>query len=235
MPADQPVLGVLQLQNLSLDIPGSMGHPGSYEAPVRFMNVPGAWAANVVGSGDGPLQSYVDCARQLETEGCAAITSNCGFTARFQPKIAAAVSIPVAMSSLMLVPQAVKELPPGKTLGLVTYDSQELTEEHVNGAGWSRRDMAVEIVGIEGSECWHCMAQPNVPMTREMIERDVLEATGRLLADHSDIAGIVLECSAFPVACEAVRRATGLPTVHFMTLANRLIGQVTKPATAAAS
>lgn len=235
MTVEQPVLGVLLLQNLSLAIPGAMGHPGSYDAPVRFLSVPGAWVANVVGSSDEPLQAYVDLARQLEAQGCAAITSNCGFTARFQPAIAAAVSIPVAMSSLMLVPQAVQELPPGKRLGVVTYDSQALTELHFNGAGWSRDDFPVDIVGIEGSECWHCMARPNEPMTLEMLERDVLEATRRLLAAHPDVAGIVLECSAFPVTEEAVRRATGLPTVHFMTLANRLIRQVAPPVTAAAS
>jgi hypothetical protein len=40
-------------------------------------------------------EAYI-AARGMEKDGVAAITSNCGFTARFQKDVAASVSIPVA-------------------------------------------------------------------------------------------------------------------------------------------
>jgi hypothetical protein len=226
MPEEKPVLGVLQLMNTPVEIPGSMGHPDSYAAPVRFLQVPGAWTSNVVGAGGEVLASYIDCARQLEAEGVAAIISNCGFTGRFQKDVAAAVSVPVAMSSLLLVPLAARLLPPGAKLGMATYDASVLGEVHYNGAGWSRQDLPVEVVGIEGSEAWHRMADPDTKLTREMVERDVIAALRGLIERHPEIKSLVLECSAFPLAAKAVRRAFGLPVVDFLTMANMAIASV---------
>ncbi|MBT6118737.1 MAG: hypothetical protein HOH66_12800 [Rhodospirillaceae bacterium] len=223
MTTESPLLGVMQLQNTPVTVPGSMGHADSYDAPVVFRRVPGAWTSNVVGEGRELVPAYIETARALEAEGCTALVTNCGFTARFQKDVAAAVAIPVAMSSLLMVPWAASLLPPGKKLGIVTYDSNQLTEVHFNGAGWSRKTMPVEIVGIEGSESWHRMADPDTKLDRAMVERDVLAATRGMLAAHPEISSIVLECSAFPLAGDAVRRETGLPTVHFVTMANMLI------------
>ncbi len=223
MSDERPILGVLQLMNTPVDIPGSMGHPDSYAAPVRFLQVPGAWTSNVVGAGGAVCASYIECARRLEAEGVAAIVSNCGFTARFQKDVAAAVSVPVAMSSLLLVPFAARLLPPGAKLGMATYDASVLGEVHYNGAGWSRDKLPVEVVGIEGSEAWHRMADPDTKLTREMVERDVIAALGGLIGRHPEIASLVLECSAFPLAADAVRRAFGLPVVDFLTMANMVV------------
>lgn len=223
MTTDIPLLGVMQLQNTPVTVPGSMGHPDSYDAPAIFRQVPGAWTENIVGEGREVLPAYIETARALEAEGCTALITNCGFTARFQKDVAAAVSIPVAMSSLLLVPWALGLLAPGQKLGIVTYDSTQLTEVHFNGAGWSRKTAPVEIVGIEGSESWRRMADPDTRLDRAMVERDVLAATRGMLEAHPEIRSIVLECSAFPLAGEAVRRETGLPTVHFVTMANMLL------------
>lgn len=226
MSDQKPVLGVLQLMNTPVDIPGSMGHPDSYATPVRFLQVPGAWTSNVVGACGDVLASYIDSARRLEAEGVAAIISNCGFTARFQKDVAAAVSVPVAMSSLLLVPFSARLLPPGAKLGMATYDATVLGEVHFNGAGWSRDELPVEVVGIEGSEAWHRMADPETKLTREMVERDVIAALRGLLERHPEIRSVVLECSAFPLAADAVRRAFGLPVVDFLTMANMVIASV---------
>ena len=40
MTTDMPLLGVMQLQNTPVTVPGSMGHPDSYEAPVVFSEAP---------------------------------------------------------------------------------------------------------------------------------------------------------------------------------------------------
>jgi hypothetical protein len=226
MPNENPALGVLQLMNTPVDIPGSMGHPDSYSGPVRFLQVPGAWTSNVVGAGGDVLASYIDCARRLEAEGVAAIIANCGFTARFQKDVAAAVSVPVALSSLLLVPFAARLLPPGAKLGMATYDADVLGEVHFNGAGWSRDELPVEVVGIEGSEAWHRMADPDTKLTREMVERDVIAALGGLIERHPEIRSLVLECSAFPLAADAVRRTFGLSVVDFLTMANMVIASV---------
>ena len=84
-------------------------------------------------------------ARALEREGVRAITTNCGFLAMYQTDMAAAVSIPVFTSSLMLVPLVYRMLPPGKVVGIMTVDASSLRPDHFAGAGitgtsppWSR-------------------------------------------------------------------------------------------------
>jgi hypothetical protein len=86
-------------------IPGDMGNAGTFDFPVRYHRVDGASPDKVVRGGhQALLPSFIEGARFLEREGVRAITTNCGFLAKFQREMVAAVSIPVFTSSLMLVP-----------------------------------------------------------------------------------------------------------------------------------
>ena len=219
-------MGMMLLEHTPIRLPGAIANPATFAFPVHYKTVPGAWTQNVVGADMSIVESYIATAREMERAGAAALTTNCGFTARFQKLVSAAVNVPVAMSSLLLVPLMARLLAPGKKLGLVTYDATALGEVHFNGAGWSAKDMPVAVTGIEGSESWSEMAKPDPKFTVAMLERDVGAATRKLIAQHPDIAAIVLECSAFPVAAAAVRRATGLPVVDFSTLQRLVMGAV---------
>src|SRR5262249_36384014 len=172
-------------------------------------------------------EAYIVAARRMEKDGVAAITSNCGFTARFQKDVAASVSIPVALSSLLLVPSMVRLLPPGTKLGVLTYDAKRLGDAHWNGAGWSPTCLPVVIGGIEGSESWAEMAKPYPKLTVDALERDVIGAAQRLRAAHPEVSMLLLECSAFPIVAGAVGRETRLPTVAFSTLERALRAAVT--------
>lgn len=222
----RPTLGILELANRATRLPGAMGNAASYAYPVRPMTVPGAWVEAVVGEDPSVLDAYIDCARQLEREGVAAIISNCGFTARFQARVSAAVAVPVALSSLLLVPFVARLIAPGKRVGMVTYDAAKLTELHFNGAGWSAADTPVAIIGIEGSETWAELARPTPELDPDRLLDDVLAATRTLIDDNPDVAAVVLECAAFPPVAAAVRRETGLSVVSYMTLADMLIASV---------
>ena len=227
---DRPALGMLQLMNTPVVLPGAISNPDSFDFPMRYRQVPEAWGKKVVGESLELQDAYIAYARQMESDGAAALTTNCGFTAKFQPAVAEAVSIPVGLSSLLLVPLMAGLLPPGRKLGIVTADATKLTEVHFNGAGWSRGDLPVEIVGIEGSEASSKLSRPDPKVTVDMLERDVVAATRKLIEAHPEVASLVLECSAFPIVADAVRRETGLPAVDFSTLANLLMAAVSQRA-----
>lgn len=225
-PLSQPPLGILQLTQRPVTIPGAMGDPASYAFPVRFQQVPEASPERVLGDGDGVAEGHIRVAQQFEREGIAAIVSNCGFNARFQKQVSAAVNIPVAMSSLLLVPFAARLIPPGAKVGVITYDSSRLGEIHFNGAGWSIADTPAVVAGIEGSESWHELGKQAPDIDAEQLARDVLAAIEGLRADNPELCALVLECSVFPVAAPAVRAATGLPTYDFVTLAHMVMASV---------
>lgn len=219
----EKILGILELQNKPVELPKTLAGPGTFRFPVKRLQVPGASARNVVDGDRSVRDAYMNCARQLEREGVAAIVANCGFTALFQADVAAAVSIPVALSSLLLVPVVAKTLPPGRKVGILTYEASKLTEDHFAGAGWSSKDISVVVKGIEGSESWHEFVKPVPNPVVPVLIKNVMAATTSLLKAEPDIGALVFECTGFPIAADTVRHETGLRVADILTLANMLI------------
>ena len=97
-------VSILMLDTRFPRIPGDMGNATTFPFPVRYHRVQGASPELVVRQGSRELlPAFIAGAKFLE-QGVQAITTNCGFLAKFQREIAAAVTVPVFTSSLMLVP-----------------------------------------------------------------------------------------------------------------------------------
>ena len=113
-------VGVLMLDTRFPRIPGDIGNPSTFDFPVRYHRVRGASPDLVVrGEGRAVLPLFVEGARSLEREGVRAITTSCGFLARFQEELAASVRVPVFTSSLLLVPIVHRMLAPGRIVGIM--------------------------------------------------------------------------------------------------------------------
>lgn len=218
----EKTLGILELETKAVEQPGFMAGPGTFPFPVKRRQVPGAFTRNVIDGDKSVEAGYVAAARELEHQGVSAIVSNCGFTGLYQAAVAEAVSIPVAMSSLLLVPFVARTLKPGSKIGLLTYDGPKLTENHYACAGWSSKDISVAVGGIEGSELWYEYAKPVPEIDVKVLIREVRAAAKKLLHANPDIGAFVFECTAFPLAADAVRRETGLRVADVTTLANML-------------
>ena len=107
-------VGILMLDTRFPRIPGDMGNATTFPFPVRYHRVTGANPDLVVRRGaEGLLPNFIEGARALEREGVGAITTNCGFLIKYQRELAAAVSVPVFTSSLLLVPLVHRMLAPG--------------------------------------------------------------------------------------------------------------------------
>jgi hypothetical protein len=216
-------LAILRLQHKPVPMKGSIADPASFAYDVRYLAVPGAWTENVTGGDRAVLTSYIESARRMVAEGCRAITTTCGFTSLFQAEVSAAVAVPVALSSLSLLPLLERLTPPGGRIAVITFDATRLTEAHCQGAGWSLAASPVAVAGIEGSESWQEMFKPKPGFTREMLARDVLAAIARLRAAHGDICAILLECAFFPIVADEVRAKSKLPVVDFLTVGDLLM------------
>jgi hypothetical protein len=216
-------LAILRLQHKPVPMKGSIADPASFAYGVRYLAVPGAWTENVTGGDRAVLASYIESARRMVAEGCRAITTTCGFTSLFQAEVSASVPVPVALSSLSLLPLLERLIPPGGRIAIITFDATRLTEAHCRGAGWSIASSPVIVAGIENSESWREMFKPEPGFTREMLARDVLAAIERLRDARGDICAILLECAFFPIVADEVRAKTGLPVVDFLTVGDLLM------------
>jgi len=222
-----PAIGILMLDTRFPRIPGDIGNPATFPFPVRYHRVPKASAERVVRQGARELlPAFVEGARALERDGVLAITTSCGFLARLQRELASAVTVPVFTSSLMLIPLVSRMLAPDKVVGILTIDSDSLTEKVLAAAGVSA-GMPVVVAGLETEEEFHRAIledRPAFDVDRSRAEH--VRVASRLVADHPNAGAVVLECTNMPPYRADIQRVTGLPVfdiVHLVTLVHQAL------------
>jgi Asp/Glu/hydantoin racemase len=212
-------IGILMLDTRFPRIAGDMGNATTFPFPVRYHRVAGASPERVVrGGAEGLLPAFVEGARTLEREGVGAITTNCGFLVKFQHDLAAAVSVPVFTSSLLLVPLVHRMLPPGRRVGVMTVNAGTLTREHLEGAGIGT-EVPLAVAGMEGEkEFTRVLLGDELELDVDLAREEHVRVARRLVTDHPDVGAIVLECTNMPPYAADIQRATGRPVFDVLSL-----------------
>ena len=207
-------LGVLMLDTRFPRLPGDVGHPASFAMPVRHVVVRGASPQRVVRDADPALlEPFIDAARTLADQGAAAIVTSCGFLARWQIELQAAVKVPVWTSSLLLLPRLASQRP-----GVVTVDAAAFDAALLRGVG---ADPATPVQGLGAHSALVRTLLDDLPeLDVAAAEQTVVEAVQRLIERHPDTGAIVLECTNLPPYVTAIEAACGLPVHHLMSLAH---------------
>jgi hypothetical protein len=226
-------VGILVLDTQFPRIPGDMANATTFPFPVRYHRVQGASPDLVVRQGSRELlPAFIEGARFLEREGVQAITTNCGFLAKFQGDLAAAVNVPVFTSSLMLVPMVHRMLPPGKTVGVLTVDATSLTPADFEGAGITA-EMPLAVAGLETErEFTRVLLGNQLVLDVEIARREHVRVAKQLCAEHPEVGAIVLECTNMPPYRADIQAATGLPVfdiVHLVQMVHTALGHGIPP------
>jgi Asp/Glu/hydantoin racemase len=203
-------IGILMLEARFPRIPGDMGHALTWPFPVLYHVVAGASPDLVVRRHAAEmLEPFVEAGRALIRQGAEAITTNCGFLARFQAELSAALEVPVATSALMQVPMVQALMPPGRRVGVLTVSAASLTADHLAKAGCPAD---TPIIGTEGgAELSRVLLEDEPALDVEAARADMVAAARRLVGEHPELGAIVLECTNMPPYAADIRRATGLP------------------------
>jgi hypothetical protein len=214
-------LGVLMLDTRFRRFVGDIGNPDSYSEPTLFEVVRGATVDKIVPAKSPPLiEDFVRAGERLVERGADAITTGCGFLVLNQHELAARLAVPVATSSLLLIPTLVKLLPAGKRLGVLTFSARDLTPAHFVAAG-APPDTPVEGVAQDGVFQKAIYEQP-CDDSIQARESEVVAAAQRLVRRHADIGAILFECTNFPPHRAAVEAAIGRPVYDVFTLVGLL-------------
>jgi Asp/Glu/hydantoin racemase len=222
-------IGILMLEARFPRIPGDMGNAHTFSFPVRYHVVERASPDRVVRHPDTALlEPFIRAARDLEKTGVRAITTNCGFLARYQSALAAAVGIPVFTSSLLQVPVVARMLPPGRSVGVMTIDAPSLTAEHLRESGIGP-DTLLHIVGLEHEGHFtNAILDDALELDPERSAREHEAVARRLVSEHPDIGALVLECTNMPPYADRIQAATGLPVFDIVTLTNWVYGSLVR-------
>lgn len=206
--------------------PGYLLNPATFDFPVIEETVEGGWVDRVL-CGDPALEpALIAAAQRLVERGAVAISSSCGFFVRYQAAVAASVNVPVATSSLLLLPVLLRQVPTPAKIAVMVADSTSLSEDML-GIDNPRERARVVIGGVEGGTLVRNeMMRPPPPTELPDIEADVVDCVTRLRNAHPDITAILFECTAFPCVAPVIRRMTGLPVYDVTTLCRMAMASV---------
>jgi len=212
-------VGILMLETQFPRIVGDMGNALTWPFPVQYRVVRGATPDLVVRNDATELADlFISEARELVATGADGITTNCGFLALVQDKLSAAISVPVAASSLMQVPWIQAMLPPGKRVGILTISKETLTAAHLTAANIA---LDTPIGGTDAnSEFSSGILDDRASLDFAQCEKDNLLAAEKLMQQHKDIGAIVLECTNMVPYAAAIRNLTGVPVYSIYSFVN---------------
>lgn len=210
-------LGILMLQTRFPRPRGDIGHPQTFGFPVLRRVVGGATPARIVRGRDaGALAPFVEAGLALVAEGAHAITTSCGFLARWQHELQDALPVPVWTSSLLL-------LAGRRGCGVITIDAASLGAPELQAVG---ADPATPVEGITPGSPLHRTLLEDLPVLDEADAcAQVLAAGRRLRARVPGLHTLVLECTNLPPYAAALRRDSGCTVLDITTLVHERFAQ----------
>ncbi len=207
---DTPV-GVLCLESMFPKPAGHLRNPTSFKFPVVCSVVKGVDIPKLLFNPTPDLlEPFIEAARQLEKDGVKAITGSCGFLARFQPQIAAAVNVPVFMSSLVQIPLVRMFHGEAAGIGVLTASAKALTQEHFAQTGSSMDQVVVK--GMEGfPEFWETIIEgKRNDFDMDRLENEICQAAAELVKEN-DLDALVLECTDLSAFSHAIQERVQVP------------------------
>jgi Asp/Glu/hydantoin racemase len=122
------------------------------------------------------------------------------------------------LSALLQIPWLAAALGPERAIGVLTAHGGRLTPEllALAGAGPEHR---VHVAGMEHRPVFRGpILDETALLDTDAIQAEIVAEAEALVARHSDIGAVVLECSNMPPYAHAIQAATGLPVFDFITM-----------------
>jgi len=210
-------LGVLMLDTRFPRPPGDIGNADTFarlQIPVCYRTVSGASPQRVVRDGAPlALQDFIAAAQELVDQGATLLATSCGFLARYQRELQAAVPVPLLSSSLLWL--TAPELATQRC-AVLTIDAQAFDARQLSGVG---ADPATIVAGVApGCEFQRRVLGNELEMDLRQAGQDVVEAALALTSAHPEVTTLVLECTNMPPYAAAVAAATGKRLEHMVSL-----------------
>lgn len=220
-------LGIMILDDVYPGLPGDVRNASAYPFPIQYEIVEGIDIQALCYAEDKTpcLEPILRAARKLERMGCRAIAAECGFFSYFQREVAAAVNLPIFMSSLLQVPFAQQLIGPERTVSIITADAH-LSPEHLTPVGidmnsnFEVMDMTDHMPDMEFHKLWSgSYGDPENPSLRYSVaESQIVEVVSQYVAENPQIGSLVLECTGYQPFARAIQRVVDMPIYSWGTL-----------------
>ena len=211
-------VGILYLDENSYPvIPGNVANYSTFSFPVHYKLVPGFTVQRLLNHDSTFEAVIIKAAKQLQSEGEKVISSACGFFGNFHKQTAAALNIPVYLSSLVQIPMIQVGLKPGQKIGILTAYEKGLTDSLLKNCGVMDRTNLI-IGDLSRGEEFSSISKGTGTFNNRKLRDEVVKKAVELTEKHPEIGAILLECSDLPPYAFEIQQAVQLPVYDFITL-----------------
>ena len=207
-------IGILMMDTKFPRIPGDPGNAATFDFPVCYKVVRDVFQGDRIprDADEILLKAFCKAARELEKDGCRAITTCCGFLAGFQRELADAVDIPVFTTTLTLIPMIASMIGRKKQIGIFSERAQFMTDSLFEKSGWSSRDYNICVSDLpEQSEFNELIIYNHESGDPDKIRESIRQMTREHMEKYPDTGAIVLECQNFAPFGDVIAKESGVP------------------------
>ena len=224
-------IGIVHLEVWYPLFPGNVVNATTYGFPVRYRALSEATIPRILRADPALLDLIIEAGHEFEREGIRAMVGACGYFSNYQREVAAALDIPVFLSSLLQVPLIHRALKPGQQVGIMFADASSVNPNMMEACGITP-DMPVVCAGMEDKPEFRHILDGTGELDFAVLEGELIDRARQIVADNPDVGAILLECSDMPPFAHAVQTAVGLPVFDFITMINWIYyGVVQRPYT----
>ncbi len=205
------------LNTLFPRLPGDIACALSFDVECDIIRLEKSLVANIVQGQIASefIEEISNAAVRLQTNNASIVTTSCGFLSLAQEQIQAQLHVPFIASSLNLTPFLRTLFGAKATIGVMTFDSHTLNQQHFCGA-W---DEHICVAGIEdGQELYKVIKEDRTTLNRNLAERDAIDAADSLVKQGARC--LLLECTNLSPYKPAIRKHTGLPVFDLVDTIN---------------
>jgi hypothetical protein len=211
-------IGILVLDLHYPYLPGNVANATTFDFPVLYKILKGA-GDEILQADPSLLDKVIAGGKELEEQGVRAIVGSCGYFGSYQKEAAAALDVPVFLSSLMQVPLIIQSLKPDQKVGILCAVKDSLTPKMLESCGITDQSR-IAIAGAQDIPEFQNILQYEGHFNSRRLEKELVILAEQLVRDNPEIGALLIECTDMPPYAWSIQDAIGLPVFDYITLIN---------------
>ena len=212
-------IGIVVLETWYPLLPGNVANATTFDFPVRYRILREATVERIMRADPALLDMIIQAGHEFEQEGVRAMVGACGYFANYQREVAAALNIPVFLSSLLQVPMIYRALKPEQQVGILVANAKAVNQTMLEACGITS-DIPIAYLGMEDQPEFRNILEYGGQFHYDRFEAELVSRAQQLVAENPNVGAILLECSDLPPFAWSVQRAVKLPVFDFISMIN---------------
>jgi len=210
-------VGILVIEDTMHLLPGNVANAQSFNFPVLYEVLEGVRFTDIISCTTEIEQRIIAGGQNLVKRGAQIVMGACGSFANYQKQTAEALPVPTFLTVMMQIPWILPSLKADQKIGVIAASAAALTPKVFNQAGITDPDRLVIDEAIK-LESFLKMAECDPSFDPNELAKDMTQLAKQMVANHPEIAVLLLQCSDMPPFAAAIQDSVQLPVFDMTSL-----------------